>query len=108
MNDAMQGQSPAPERKESPQGSNTWVRLGIFVGFAVVFIVVALQLIPTGTNEKIERSSELITKIALQAALAGWGLCWAISGKWLTLKITMLIALVLYSGLGLWLWHLIS
>ena len=109
MDTAAQGQSPAPLEPEQPQASNTWARLGIFIGFAVAFIVITVQFIPSGlSSDQISKSAEQITSLALKAALAGWAFSWAISGKWLTLKKTMLIALVLYAGLGLWLYFGVS
>jgi hypothetical protein len=105
MNDASQGQAPAPVQPEEQRvGSNTWARLGIFGAFAVVFVIVSSQfLIPAGAN--VEKSVETITRMALQAGLGGWALCWTISGKWLTLKKTALIAAAIYVGLGLWVWY---
>lgn len=103
MNNAAQDQSSVADQA-SRSGSNTWVRLCIFLGFAVAFIVVAIRLIPSGAD--VERSVELTTRIALQAGLAGWALCWTIAGKWLTLKKTALIALSIYIGIGFWLWYL--
>lgn len=74
-------------------GSSRWVRLGIFVILGIASGVTIALAFHSKLNPKAE---EILGQMSVFFALAGWGITEVIAGRWLTLKRTWTIAIIMY------------
>jgi hypothetical protein len=80
------------EPKREKAKASRWARLGIFLGVALLSAIVAAAVFVKGDSPTIES----LTSASLKLGLAAWAISEVVAGWWLTLKRTLVAALVLY------------
>jgi hypothetical protein len=80
------------EPKRQKAKTSRWARLGIFLGVALLSAIVASTVFVKGDSTTIES----LTSASLKLGLAAWAISEAVAGQWLTLRRTLVAAIVLY------------
>ena len=80
------------EPKLEKAKASRWARLGIFLGVALLSAIVAAAVFVKGDSTTIEN----LTSASLKLGLAAWAISEVVAGRWLTLRRTLVAAIVLY------------
>jgi len=80
------------EPKGEKAKASRWARLGIFLGVALLSAVVAAAVLVKGDSTTIES----LTSASLKLGLGAWAISEAVAARWLTLRRTLVAAIVLY------------